>query len=115
MCEHGRRDRKRVPAPASTPPGHAVAPQPSRVFVRCSPGAHTVERTALGFDVELSCELTEAGGPPGYEGRIREIVRRELGEVTDTVRTDGMGNVVGTIDLLAAFLETETGDAEYLL
>jgi hypothetical protein len=60
-------------------------------------------------------EPTEAGGPPGYEGRIREIVRRELGEVTDTMRTDGMGNVVGTIDLLAAFLETETGDAECLL
>jgi hypothetical protein len=35
--------------------------------------------------------------------------------VTDTVHTDGMGNVVSTIDPLAAFLETETGDAECLL
>jgi len=74
-----------------------------------------VERADLGFDFELLSELTEAGGAPSYEDRAREIVRRELGEVTDTVRTDGMGNVVGTIDLLAAFLETETGDAEYLL
>ena len=41
------------------------------------------------------------------------LFRSELGEVTDTVRTDGMGNVVGTIDLLAALLET--GDTECLL
>lgn len=51
----------------------------------------------LDFDFELLRELTETGGVPGYEDRIREIVRRELHETTDDVRSDGMGNVVGTL------------------
>jgi len=51
----------------------------------------------LGFDFELLCELTETGGVPGYEDRVREIVRRELRESTDGLRSDGMGNVVGTL------------------
>jgi len=36
-----------------------------------------VDTAELGFDFELLCELTEASGAPGYEDRIREIVRRE--------------------------------------
>jgi len=56
------------------------------------------ERADPGFDFELLCELTEAGGPPGYEDRVREIVRRELDDLADTIRTDGMGNVVATIE-----------------
>ncbi|MFW5917041.1 MAG: M42 family metallopeptidase [Halorubrum sp.] len=55
------------------------------------------------FDFDLLCELTEARGVPGYEDDVREIVRRELGERVDRVRTDAMGNVVGTIE----------GDSEY--
>ncbi|MFB6126445.1 MAG: M42 family metallopeptidase [Halolamina sp.] len=42
-------------------------------------------------------ELTEAHGVPGYEDRVRDIVRERLAEATDEVRTDGMGNVVGTV------------------
>ncbi|MDZ7702744.1 MAG: M42 family metallopeptidase [Halobacteriales archaeon] len=50
------------------------------------------------FDFELLRELTEASGVPGYEDRVREIVRRELSETADRVETDAMGNVVGTVD-----------------
>lgn len=50
------------------------------------------------FDFDLLRELTETSGVPGYEDRIREIVRRELDGEVDEIRSDSMGNVVGTID-----------------
>ncbi|GAA0510964.1 M42 family metallopeptidase [Halorubrum aquaticum] len=50
------------------------------------------------LDEDLLFELTEARGVPGYEDRVREIVRRELADSVDHVRTDAMGNVVGTIE-----------------
>ena len=52
----------------------------------------------MEHDFELLRELTEARGVPGYEDRIREIVRREFDDSVDRVRTDAMGNVVGTIE-----------------
>ncbi|WP_254529199.1 M42 family metallopeptidase [Natrinema gelatinilyticum] len=54
--------------------------------------------TAVPFDLDLLTELTEVGGVPGYEDRVRDIVVRELEETVDRVRTDEMGNVVGTIE-----------------
>ncbi|UPM43755.1 M42 family metallopeptidase [Halocatena salina] len=54
--------------------------------------------TDFEFDTGLLAELTETSGVPGYEDRIREIVRRELSATTDTVRSDAMGNVIGTLD-----------------
>jgi len=63
----------------------------------------SVTPEAVTFDFELLAELTEESGVPGYEDRIREVVRRELGRHTDHVRSDAMGNVVGTLE----------GDAEY--
>ena len=54
---------------------------------------------SVPFDFELLRELTETSGVPGYEDRIRELVRREFDRAgVETVRGDGMGNVVGTID-----------------
>jgi endoglucanase len=50
------------------------------------------------FDAELLTELTEAHGVPGYEDRVRELVRREFAASVDEVRTDDIGNVVGTIE-----------------
>lgn len=50
------------------------------------------------MDIELLRDLTEASGVPGYEDRIREIVKRELDSAADRIRTDAMGNVVGTVD-----------------
>jgi endoglucanase len=55
------------------------------------------------FDYDLLVELTEASGVPGYEDRIRDIVRRELEPAVDALDTDGLGNVVGTIE----------GDSDY--
>ncbi len=52
----------------------------------------------MEFDFDLLCELTETSGVAGYEDRVRSIVRREFAETVDNVRTDAMGNVVGTID-----------------
>ncbi len=49
-------------------------------------------------EFDLLTELTETSGAPGYEDRIRDIVRREFEGVVDEVRSDGMGNVVGTIE-----------------
>ncbi len=47
---------------------------------------------------ELLRSLTEARGVPGYEDEVRALIRDELASSTDRVRTDSMGNVVGTID-----------------
>jgi endoglucanase len=52
----------------------------------------------MTYDFDLLRELTETSGVPGYEDRIREPVVRELDAAADRVRTDAMGNVVGTID-----------------
>ena len=52
----------------------------------------------LPFDFGLLRELTETNGVPGYEGRVRDIVRRELTDEVDTIESDGMGNLVGTIE-----------------
>jgi endoglucanase len=56
-----------------------------------------VTESAFDFDFELLRTLTEASGVPGYEDRVREHVRSVLAEETDSVTTDAMGNVVGTI------------------
>jgi len=58
---------------------------------------------AFDFDFDLLKELTETSGVPGYEDRVRDLVCEELEASTDTVRTDAMGNVVGTVE----------GDSEY--
>lgn len=50
------------------------------------------------LDFELLQDLTETSGVPGYEDRVRELVRAELEAETDRVSTDAMGNIVGTIE-----------------
>ncbi|MBP1987021.1 M42 family metallopeptidase [Halolamina salifodinae] len=58
---------------------------------------------AFDFDFDLLRDLTETSGVPGYEDRVRDLAREELEANTDRVRTDAMGNVVGTVE----------GDSEY--
>ena len=48
--------------------------------------------------LELLTRLTEERGVPGYEDRVRALVKEELELSTDHVRSDAMGNVVGTIE-----------------
>ena len=50
------------------------------------------------FDYELLVDLLEAPGVPGYEDRIRKLVRAELDPHVDRLRSDAMGNLVGTIE-----------------
>ncbi|MFB6130134.1 MAG: M42 family metallopeptidase [Salinigranum sp.] len=52
----------------------------------------------MDLDFEFLRELTETSGVPGYEDRVRDLVRRELRDATERVRTDAMGNVVGTVE-----------------
>ncbi|MGM0604534.1 MAG: M42 family metallopeptidase, partial [Halobacteriota archaeon] len=40
----------------------------------------------MEFDFDLLKELTETSGVPGYEDRVREIVRREFADTVDEVR-----------------------------
>jgi tetrahedral aminopeptidase len=54
--------------------------------------------TTVTFDTDLLEELTETSGVPGYEDRVRELVVDELSKSVDRVRTDAMGNVVGTLE-----------------
>ncbi|MFC6785452.1 M42 family metallopeptidase [Halobaculum halobium] len=49
-----------------------------------------------GFD--LLAELTQSHGAVGYEREPRDVVTRALDRHVDRVRTDAMGNVVGTVD-----------------
>ena len=44
--------------------------------------------------MELLKELCESAGVPGREGRLREIVRRELADLVDDIRVDALGNLI---------------------
>ena len=47
--------------------------------------------------VELLKELTEAPGVPGYEGEVREIIRKHLSDIT-TIETDKVGRLCSNGD-----------------
>lgn len=46
--------------------------------------------------VEVLKRLVETPSPSGFEQPVQRIVREELAKYVDTVRTDVMGNVIGT-------------------
>jgi putative aminopeptidase FrvX len=47
--------------------------------------------------VRLLEELTNAHGAPGFEGPVRTILRREWQGVLSDLRTDGLGNLLGSV------------------
>lgn len=47
------------------------------------------------MNIELMKALTQANGIPSMEDGVRKLVVRELHELTDDVRVDVMGNVIG--------------------
>jgi putative aminopeptidase FrvX len=53
---------------------------------------------SFDFDESLLVELTETHGVPGYESAVRDVVRREFSGAVDEIRSDAMGNLVGTIE-----------------
>jgi putative aminopeptidase FrvX len=50
----------------------------------------------LALNEALLKRLIETPGVPGREEQQREIAREELSKLTDEVRTDALGNVIGT-------------------
>ena len=50
----------------------------------------------MPLNVPLLKRLIETPGVPGREEQQREIAREELSSLTDEVRTDAMGSVIGT-------------------
>jgi putative aminopeptidase FrvX len=44
-------------------------------------------------------ELSNAHGPSGFEGPVRDIVRREMAPLADRVEIDGLGSVIGIIEV----------------
>jgi endoglucanase len=50
----------------------------------------------MALDEALFERLTQTPGVPGREEQLRVIVREQLAALTDEVRTDAMGNVIGT-------------------
>ncbi|CAN5707916.1 hypothetical protein BH24ACT22_BH24ACT22_02790 [soil metagenome] len=50
----------------------------------------------MSLNDALLKRLTETPGVSGREEQQREIVREELSSLTDEVRTDNMGSVIGT-------------------
>ena len=44
--------------------------------------------------MDLLKELCEASGAPGFEGRVRDIFRREIAPLVDRIEVDGLGNVI---------------------
>ena len=46
--------------------------------------------------MDLLKELTEAVAPAGFEDEVREICRRELAPLVDSIETDAMGNLIAT-------------------
>lgn len=45
--------------------------------------------------MKLLKQLIETSGVSGYEGAVRDLIRKELESLTDEVRTDNMGNLIG--------------------
>src|SRR4028118_560164 len=56
----------------------------------------TEGRRGMALNEALLRRLIETPGVPGREEQQREIAREELGGLTDEVRTDALGSVIGT-------------------
>ena len=67
-----------------------VIPICAVVVVAMAP-AQDLERTA-----RLLEELTNAPGPPGFEGPVREIVVGEFEELGAAIEYDGRGSLIAT-------------------
>lgn len=67
-----------------------VVPICAVVMVAMAP-AQDLDRTA-----RLLEELTNAPGPPGFEGPVREIVVREFEQLGAAIEYDGLGSVIAT-------------------
>ena len=60
-------------------------------FLATAAAGQTLDRTA-----RLMEELTNAPGPPGFEGPVREVVVREFEQLGMAIAYDGLGSVLAT-------------------
>jgi tetrahedral aminopeptidase len=47
-------------------------------------------------------KLIETAGPSGYEGRIRDVIRKEVEGISSDIRVDALGNLIVTVGKRAA-------------
>ena len=43
---------------------------------------------------ELIQKLVAAGSPSGYEGKVRDLIKAEIGTAADSVSVDPLGNLI---------------------
>jgi putative aminopeptidase FrvX len=60
-------------------------------------GSLAAQAPAPDATVKLLAELTDANGAPGFEGPVRDILRREWRGLLADLRTDGVGNLLGRL------------------
>lgn len=60
-------------------------------------GEGVVQEQDLDRTARLMQELTDAHGPSGFEGPVRQILERELRALGAEVRHDGLGSVIGRL------------------
>jgi len=60
-------------------------------------GSLAAQAPAPDATVKLLAELTDANGAPGFEGPVRDILRREWRGLVADLRTDGVGNLLGRL------------------
>src|SRR5438552_1916060 len=59
------------------------------------PGSHLVAQQDA--TIKLLEELTNANAAPGFEGPVRAILKREWQGTLKELRTDGIGNLIGSL------------------
>jgi len=47
----------------------------------------------MSLDIKLLSRICETPGVPGYEGKIRDLIIKEVSPYVDAVTVDNMGNV----------------------
>jgi len=63
----------------------------------CSPLFAQTPTAIPDSTVKLLAELVNADGAPGFEGPVRDILRREWRSLLTDLRTDGVGNLLGRL------------------
>ncbi len=67
------------------------------VWLPWVPFGPTVVEAQQDATERLLAELTDAPGAPGFEGPVRDILEREWTDLLQDLRTDGIGNLLGSL------------------
>ena len=75
---------------------HAIASTFVWSFLTFATNQTILAQQTLDETEQLLAELTNAHGVSGFEGEVRNILRREWRELLPDLHTDGLGNLLGT-------------------